>query len=59
MSFLNRLQTGLTKATAQATSFAKDTSEVITQQTRAGLEGFRLESECEKSAVILSSFLGE
>lgn len=59
MSFLDKFRSGARKAAIQATTFAKDSSTKIQNETRSFAQGFSLPGEAEKAAKILDSFLAD
>ncbi|POW06212.1 hypothetical protein PSTT_09128 [Puccinia striiformis] len=59
MSLMERFQSVAKKVGVQATAFSRDVATMATDGSRQLVTEFKLESECERSAKILSSFLAD
>jgi len=59
MSLLDKFQSAAKKVGIQATAFSRDVATMASDGSRQLVTEFKLESECERSAKILSSFLAD
>ncbi|KAA1134821.1 hypothetical protein PGTUg99_014891 [Puccinia graminis f. sp. tritici] len=59
MSLMERFQSAAKKVGVQATAFSRDVATMASDGGRQLVTEFKLESECERSAKILSSFLAD
>ncbi|KNZ53197.1 hypothetical protein VP01_330g2 [Puccinia sorghi] len=59
MSLLDKFQSAAKKVGVQATAFSRDVATMASDGSRQLVTEFKLESECERSAKILSSFLAD
>lgn len=58
-SYLRKFQVAAGKVGTQATAFAQNTGQQLSQQAKLAQAGFSLPKECEKAARILQSFLAD
>ncbi|KAG0142665.1 hypothetical protein CROQUDRAFT_49949 [Cronartium quercuum f. sp. fusiforme G11] len=59
MSLLDKFQATAKKVGTQATAFSRDVASMANDGSRQLATGFKLESECERAAKILQSFLAD